>query len=57
MNNNEKPAFLRGKGAAVSLVICFAAVIVLVGAYTFSNYRNDMEGDRPAGDGKYTDSG
>ena len=32
MNNNEKPAFLRGKGAAVSLVICFAAVIVLVGA-------------------------
>ena len=44
MNNNEKPAFLRGKGAAVSLVICFAAVIVLVGAYTFSNYRNDMEG-------------
>ena len=43
MNNNEKPAFLRGKGAAVSLVICFAAVIVLVGAYTFSNYRNDME--------------
>ena len=44
MNNNEKPAFLRGKGAAFSLVICFAAVIVLVGAYTFSNYRNDMEG-------------
>lgn len=43
MNKNEKPAFLRGKGAAVSLVICFAAVIVLVGAYTFSNYRNDME--------------
>ena len=24
-------------------MICFAAVIVLVGAYTFSNYRNDME--------------
>lgn len=43
MNKNEKPAFLRGKGAAVSIVICFAAVIVLVGAYTFSNYRNDME--------------
>lgn len=43
MNKNERPAFLRGKGAAVSLVICFAAVIVLVGAYTFSSYRKDME--------------
>lgn len=43
MNKNEKPAFFKGKGAAVGIVICFAAVIVLVGAYTFSNYRNDME--------------
>lgn len=43
MNKNEKPAFLKGKGAAVSIVICFAAVIALVGAYTFSNYRNDLE--------------
>lgn len=43
MNKNERPSFLKGKGAAVSIVLCFAAVIVLVGAYTFSNYRKDME--------------
>lgn len=43
MNKNERPAFLKGKGAAVGIVICFAAVIALVGAYTFSNYRRDME--------------
>ena len=43
MNKNERPPFLRGKGAAVGVVICFAAVIVLVGAYTFSNYRRDID--------------
>ena len=43
MNKNERPSFLKGKGTAVSIVLCFAAVIVLVGAYTFSNYRKDME--------------
>lgn len=42
MNNNEKPSFFKGKGAAVGVVICFVAVIGLVGAYTFSNYRKDM---------------
>ena len=42
MNKNERPSFLRGKGAAVCLVICFAAVIALVGAYTFSNYQKDI---------------
>ena len=43
MNNNKKPSLLRGKGAAVGIVICFVAVIGLVGAYTFSNYRKDMK--------------
>lgn len=42
MNKNEKPSFLKGKGAAVGVVICFVAVICLVGAYTFSNYREDI---------------
>ena len=43
MNKNEKPSFLRGKGAAVGIVICFVAVIALVGAYTFSNYQRDLD--------------
>ena len=42
MNTNERPSFLKGKGAAVGIVICFVAVIALVGAYTFSNYQKDI---------------
>lgn len=42
MNKNEKPSFLKGKGATVGVVICFVAVICLVGAYTFSNYRENI---------------
>ena len=43
MNKNEKPSFLKGKGAAVATVICFVAVITMVGAFTFRNYQNRME--------------
>lgn len=43
MNKNEKPAFLKGKGASVALVLCFAAVIAMVGAFTFRNYQNRMK--------------
>ena len=43
MNKNERPSFLKGKGAAVGIVICFVVVIALVGAYTFSNYQRDIE--------------
>ncbi len=43
MNKNERPSFLKGKGAAIGVVICFAAVIALVGAYTFSNYQRELE--------------
>ena len=43
MNKNEKPSFLKGKGAAVGIVICFVAAIALVGAYTFSNYQRDID--------------
>lgn len=43
MNKNEKPSFLKGKGAAVATVICFVAVITMVGAFTFWNYQNRME--------------
>lgn len=37
----------KGKGAAVSLVICFVAVIAIVGAVTFSRYKKN-EGTRLA---------
>lgn len=43
MNNNEKLSFLKGKGASVALVLCFVAVIAMVGAFTYNNYRGDME--------------
>ena len=43
MNKNEKPSFLKGKGAAAATVICFVAVITMVGAFTFRNYQNRME--------------
>ena len=43
MNKNERPSFLKGKGAAVGIVICFVAVIALVGAYTFRNYQRDID--------------
>lgn len=42
MKNNEKPSTLKGKGAAVALVICFVAVIAMVGAFTFQNYQDKM---------------
>ena len=43
MNKNERPSFLKGRGAAVGVVICFVAVIALVGAYTFNNYQKDID--------------
>lgn len=43
MNKNERPSFLRGRGAAVGLVICFVAVIAMVGAYTFNNYQKQID--------------
>lgn len=43
MNNNEKLPFLKGKGASVALVLCFVAVIAMVGAFTYNNYQRGME--------------
>ena len=43
MNKNEGPSFLKGRGAAVGIVICFVAVIALVGVYTFNNYQKDID--------------
>ena len=43
MNKNESPSFLKGRGAAVGIVICFVAVIALVGVYTFNNYQKDID--------------
>lgn len=41
--NNEKQSFLKGKGASVALVLCFVAVIAMVGAFTYNNYQDRME--------------
>src|SRR5699024_5319605 len=43
MNKNERPSFLRGKCAAVGIVICCVAVIAMVGAYTFNNYQKQID--------------
>lgn len=43
MNKNERPSFLKGRGAAVGIVICFVAVIALVGVYTYNNYQKDID--------------
>ena len=43
MNKNERPAFLKGKGAAVGAVLCFVAVITMVGSYTYNHYKKDNE--------------
>ena len=43
MNKNERPAFLKGKGAAVGAVLCFVAVITMAGSYTYNHYKKDME--------------
>lgn len=43
MNKNEKTSFLKGKGAAVGIVVCFAAVLAIVGTYTVGNYKKDMK--------------
>lgn len=43
MNKNEKPSFFRSKGAAVGVVICFVAVIAMVGAFTFNNYEKQID--------------
>ena len=43
MNKNERPSFLKGRGAAAGIVICFVAVIALVGVYTFNNYQKDID--------------
>ena len=43
MNKNERPSFLKTRGAAVGIVSCFVAVIALVGVYTFNNYQKDID--------------
>lgn len=40
---NEKPFQMTRKGAAVGLVICFVAVIAIVGTYTFNNYQKKLD--------------
>ena len=43
MNSEERAQVLKKRGAAVAMVLCFVAVIAMVGAYTFSNYREKVE--------------
>lgn len=43
MGNNDKKegsSIWKGKGAAITLAICFVGVIALVGAFTIRNYQN-----------------
>lgn len=41
---NKKETSSKGrKGASVGLVICFVAVVAMVGTYTFRNYENNLE--------------
>ena len=42
MNKKEKFSFLKGKGASVGIVLCFVAVIAMVGTVTFRNYKKNM---------------
>lgn len=42
-NNKENSSFLKGKGAAAATVICFIAVIAMVGAFTFNRYQDKLE--------------
>lgn len=43
MSNEERTAILKKRTAAVTLVLCFVAVIAFVGAYTFRNYQKQQE--------------
>lgn len=42
-NNKENSSSLKGKGAAAATVICFIAVIAMVGAFTFNRYQDKLE--------------
>ena len=42
MNKKEKFSFLKGKGASVGIVLCFVAVIAMVGTVTFRIYKKNM---------------
>ncbi|MDD2978620.1 MAG: M23 family metallopeptidase [Hespellia sp.] len=45
MKKEEKKFSLKGKGAAIGIVVCFVAVVTMVGAYTFHNYQQKMENE------------
>ena len=39
----KKCPFLKGKGAAIGIVVCFMAVLAVVGTYTVGNYEKRYE--------------
>ena len=43
MNNKEKASFWKKRNAAVAVVICFVAVIAMVGTFTFNKYEKQMD--------------
>ena len=47
MNKKEKFSFLKGKGASVGIVLCFVAVIAMVGTVTFRNYKKNRYAQNP----------
>ena len=48
MSKEERAALLKKRMASVAMVFCFVAVIALVGAYTYSNYRTQQLADAQA---------
>lgn len=43
MKNDDKKMQMKGKSTTVGIVLCFVAVIVMVGAYTFRNSQKQLE--------------
>ena len=46
MNKKQQSSNKRRKRASISLAVCFAAAIVLTGAYTWRNYRANVKDEQ-----------
>ena len=46
MNKKQQSSNKRRKGASIGLAVCFAAAIVLTGAYTWRNYRANVKDEQ-----------
>ena len=46
MNKKQQSSNKRRKRASIGLAVCFAAAIVLTGAYTWRNYRANVKDEQ-----------